>query len=321
MRNWLLMLSLAVLAACGTTTSETYSRDKLEDIGKYPPKPAGYVKARAAIVDFQDKTQSARGRDMRVSMREPGVIEFKDASRSPLGLQASDAFTSLVSESDRFSLIERTRLGDMLKEQGMSGVVDPDELSKGGKVRGIDYLFFGSITNFRVKANKIVTGGGIFDAILGSVAPVDIDTSRTEVETQVGVDIRLVNTTTGEIIASRTGEVIRKDVASAWGLHILGIGGSAKNELEIDEDSKGKILRWALDESYKKMIAPIDAKFARVQPSYCPNCKVELEPGKKFCTKCGKNIEPPKCAKCSQPLEPGAKFCGGCGAKCEEPPK
>jgi curli biogenesis system outer membrane secretion channel CsgG len=293
----------------------------MTDIGNYPPKPAGFSKSRAAIVDFQDKTESAKGGDMRVSMKEPGVIEFKNASRSPLGQQASDQFISLVTRSDRFTLIERTRLGDMLKEQGMSGVVDPSELAKPGKVRGIDYLFFGAITNFRVKANKVKTAGGIFDSVLGSIAPVDIDTSRTEVETQVGVDIRLVNTTTGEIVASEFGEVKRVDVASAWGLRILGIGGEAKNELIIDEDSKGKILRWALDESYKKMLPPIDAKFSRVQPSYCPNCKVELEPGKKFCTKCGKSVEPPKCAKCNTPTEPGAKFCGGCGAKVEEPPK
>jgi curli biogenesis system outer membrane secretion channel CsgG len=322
MRIGYAILAAAVLSACGTSTKETYSRDEMKEIGNYPPKPSGFLKSRAAIVDFQDKTDASGGRGaMRVSMNEPGVIEFKDATKSPLGKQASDQFITLVVRSDRFSLIERTRLNDMLKEQGMTGVVDPAELAKPGKVRGIDYLFFGAITNFRVKAQKVVTGGGIFDSILGNIAPVDIDTSRTEVEIQVGVDIRLVNTTTGEIVASEFGEVKRVDSASAWGLRILGIGGDAKNDVTIDEDSKGKVLRWALDESYRKMIPPIDAKFARAQVSYCPNCKVELEADKKFCTKCGKNIEPPKCAKCQKPLEPGAKFCGSCGAKAEEAPK
>ena len=320
MRIGLSVMAAVVLSACGTSTKETYSRDEMKEIGNYPPKPAGFIKARAAIVDFQDKTDASGGRGaMRVSMQEPGVVEIRDATHSPLGKQASDQFITLVVRSDRFSLIERMRLNDMLKEQGMKGVVDPEELAKPGKVRGIDYLFFGAITNFRVKASKEKIGGGVFDSIIGELAPVKFDSTKTEVEIQVGVDIRLVNTTTGEIVASEFGEVKRTDVASAWGLKILGIGGDAKNNVTIDEDSKGKILRWALDESYRKMVPPIDAKFARAQVSYCPNCKVELEADKKFCTKCGKNIEPPKCTKCQKPIEPGAKFCGSCGAKAEEP--
>ncbi len=320
MRIMTAILVPALLVGCGATTSEKYERDAMPDIGNYPPKPAGYKKPRAAIIGFQDKTETVRGRAMRVSMTEPGVIEIRDASNSPLAQQASDQFISLVVRSDRFSLIERTRVNDMLKEQGMTGVVDPAELAKPGKVRGIDYLFFGAVTNFRVKSNKIVKGGGFLDSVLGNIAPVDIDTSRTEVSTEVGLDIRLVNTTTGEIVASEFGEVKRTDTASAWGVRILGIGGDAENDLQIDEDSKGKILRWAIDETYKKILPPIDAKFSQAQLSYCPNCKTEMEPGKNFCTKCGKNIEPPKCAKCSKPLEPGAKFCGSCGAKVEEAP-
>jgi curli biogenesis system outer membrane secretion channel CsgG len=320
MRVALSMLALAAMAGCGTTTSETYSRDPMPEIGNYAAKPAGYVKSRAAIVDFQDKTQTPGAREYSVSMREPGTVRVRETTRTPIAQQASDQFVSLVARSDRFSLVERTRLNDMLKEQGLTSVVDTDELAKPGKVRGIDYLFFGAITNFRVKVVRTKTAGGIFDAVIPKVAPLDIDTSRTEVEIQVGVDIRLVNTTSGEIVASEFGEVKRVDVASAWGLRILGIGGDAKNELQIDDDSKGKVLRWALDESYRKMIPPIDAKFSRAQPSYCPKCKVELEAGKKFCTKCGTSIEPPKCAKCGTALEAGAKFCGNCGEKTPEAP-
>ncbi len=292
-------LLTVLLAGCGTTTSETYSRDPMEEIGNYPPPPAGLTKARAAVMEFQDKTDSRWDRYER-----------------PVGSQASEQLETLVMRSSRFSLVERQQLENVLREQNLQGVVDPVELAKPGRIRGVDYVFLGAITNFRVKMIKTKTAGGIFDAIIPAIAPLDIDTSKTVVETQVGVDIKLVNTNTGEIVAKDFGEVKREDVASAWGLRILGIGGDAKNELRVDADSQGKILRWALDESYKKMIPPIDEKFSRPQPSYCGKCKVELPTGQKFCTKCGSSVAKPKC-KCGAELEYGARFCGSCGAKLE----
>jgi len=293
------LLALALFAAgCGTTTSENYSRDPMPDIGNYPARPATWHKVRVACNKFQDKTSNRMGYER------------------PVGEQAGEQFETLVIRSDRFNVIERLQLENLLKEQGLEGVVDPAELAKPGKIRGVDYLFLGAITNFRVKINKTSTGGGIFDRVIRPIAPLDIDTSKTVVETQVGVDVKLVNTQTGEIVAKDFGEVKREDVASAWGVRVLGIGGDAKNELKIDADSQGKILRWALDESYKKMLPVIDSKFSRPQASYCPTCKVELAAGQNFCTKCGKGSAKAKCA-CGADLEPNAKFCGGCGKKVE----
>ncbi len=292
----------ALLAGCGTTTSETYSRDPMPEIGNYPAPPAGYAKVRAAVVPFQDKTAS------------------RWQYERPIGAQAGEQFETLVVRSNRFSMIERLQLENLLKEQGLGGVVDPAEIAKPGRVRGIDYLFAGAITNFRVKVTKQKTAGGIFDSILGNMAPLDIDTSKTVVETQVGVDVKLVNTTSGEIVAKDFGEVKREDVASAWGVRVLGIGGDAKNELRIDADSQGKILRWALDESYKKMLPMIDGKFSGPQVSYCQKCKVEMAAGAKFCQKCGAVSGKITC-KCGAELESGSRFCPKCGAKVEGVPE
>lgn len=296
MRRSLTAVGLALLAGCFASSSESVQRDSMPEVKAFPPKPMGYRKVRAAVVDFEDKTRKHRG----------------------IGAQAADAMISIVSESDRFSLIERSRLEELMKEQGLEGVVEPSELSKAGRVRGIDYLFLGAVTNFRVKVTRTRSGGGIWDRVVKPIAPLDIDTSKTEVETQVGVDIRLVNTQTGEIVASRTGEVIHKAVASAWGIRVLGIGGEGSNEIRIDDDSRGKILRHALHESYTEILKVTDEKFSRPQASYCPKCKQELEVGKKFCSKCGSGVEPTKC-KCGATLEPGARFCGECGAKTDAP--
>jgi curli biogenesis system outer membrane secretion channel CsgG len=297
-----LAMTLAALAGCGTTTSEEYKRDPMPEIGNYPPTPATWTKVRVAINKFMDKTNN------------------RSSHSRPVGEQAGEQFETLVIRADRFNVIERLQLENILKEQGLEGIVDPNELAKPGRIRGIDYMFMGAITNFRVKINKTSTGGGIFDRVIRPIAPLDIDTSKTTIETQVGVDIKLVNTTTGEIVAKDFGEVSRIDTASAWGVRVLGIGGDAKNELKIDEDSQGKILRWALDESFKKMLPPIDNKFSKPQPSYCPTCKVELPQNQNFCTKCGKASTKPRCSKegCGTELEVGAKFCGKCGTKVEQ---
>lgn len=295
-------LILAALAGCGTSTKEEYKRDPMPEIGNYKPHPEPWTKVRVAVNKFMDKTNNR-------------------ASHSrPVGEQAGEQYETLVVRSDRFNVVERLQLENILKEQGLEGVVDPAELAKPGRIRGVDYLFLGAITNFRVKINKTKTGGGIFDAVIKPIAPLDIDTSKTEIETQVGVDIKLVNTTTGEIIAKDFGEVSRIDTASAWGVRVLGIGGSAKNELKIDEDAQGKLLRWALDESYKKILPILDNRFSKPQPTYCPTCKVELASGSNFCTKCGKSSTKPTCSKvgCGQELESGAKFCNKCGTKVEQ---
>jgi curli biogenesis system outer membrane secretion channel CsgG len=295
-------LVLAALAGCGTSTKEEYRRDSMPEIGNYPPKPTTWTKVRVGVNKFMDKTNNR-------------------ASHSrPVGEQAGEQFETLVVRADRFNAVDRLQMENILKEQGLEGVVDPAELAKPGRIRGVEYLFLGAITNFRIKINKTRTGGGIFDAVIKPIAPLDIDTSKTEIETQVGVDIKMVNTTTGEIVAKDFGEVTRIDTASAWGVRVLGIGGSAKNELKIDEDAQGKILRWALDESFKKMLPMIDNKFSQAQPTTCPNCKVELPSGSNFCTKCGKTSLKPTCSKegCGTQLEPGSKFCGKCGTKVEQ---
>lgn len=296
MRRTLVATGLVILAGCFASTSETVQRDSMPEVKAFPPKPMGYQKVRAAVVEFEDKTRRHAG----------------------IGAQASDAMISIISESDRFSLIERSRLRELMKEQGLEGVVESSELSKAGRVRGIDYLFLGAVTNFRVMITRQRSSGGIWNHVIRPLAPLDIDTSKTEVETQVGVDIRLVNTQTGEIVASRTGEVIHKAVASAWGIRVLGIGGGGRNEIRIDDDSRGKILRHALHESYLELLKVTDEKFSRPQASYCPKCKQEIEIGKKFCSRCGSGVEPTKC-KCGATLEPGTRFCGECGAKVETP--
>jgi len=58
----------------------------------------------------------------------------------------------------------------------------------------------------------------------------------------------------------------------------------------------------------------------KVEPakSICPSCKQPVEPGQKFCERCGHKLivdQSLKCPSCKKELEPGSKFCDNCGAK------
>ncbi len=283
-----------VLSGCGTSTSETVSRDRMPDVGNYPPPPAGATTRLRA-----------------------GVVEFTDKSGANVADAAGEQLETLAVGSKRFNLIDRMAMKTLIKEQSLEGIVDPSELAKSGKIRGVDYMFIGSVTNFRLMTQKTQTGGGILDRVVGPVAPLKIDTSKTVITTDIGVDIKLVNTTTGEIVSKQFGEVKKELSAGAWGVRVLGIGGDAKNNVQVDKDSQGKLMRYAVDEALRKMLPDIDDKISRPAASVCPKCKTEFAPGSSFCTKCGTGAVATKC-KCGADLELNAKFCGKCGLPVEK---
>src|SRR6187455_1278568 len=104
-------MTLAALTGCGTSTKEEYKRDPMTEIGNYQAKPEPWTRVRVACNKFMDKTNNR-------------------ASHSrPVGEQAGEQFETLLVRSDRFNVIERLQLENILKEQGLEGVVDPAELS------------------------------------------------------------------------------------------------------------------------------------------------------------------------------------------------
>jgi curli biogenesis system outer membrane secretion channel CsgG len=297
MSRILTALGLAIiLSGCGTSSSETVTRDKMPDVGNYPPPPAG-------------STTRLRA----------GVVEFQDKSGAHVAEAAGEQLETLAVSSKRFNLIDRMAMKTLIKEQSLEGIVDPSELARSGKIRGVDYMFIGSVTNFALKTEKTANQGGMFDRLVPGAAPLKIDTSKTIITTDIGVDIKLVNSTTGEIVTKQFGEVKKELTASAWGVRVVGIGGDAKNNVQVDKDSQGKLMRYAVDEALRKMLPDIDDKISHPAAQVCPKCKTEYAPGSSFCTKCGTGAEATKCSKCSAPLELNAKFCGKCGTKVEAP--
>lgn len=184
------------------------------------------------VFSIQVYSQDLSGLKKRVA-----VINFEDRSGygHNIGRGVSDMLVTALVESDQFIVIEREELDEVLKEQGlgMSGTVTPQSAAKIGQLLGVQRIITGSITEFGSKKNKI--GGGIGGFNLG----VSTTSAR------VTVDIRFINTTTGEIPMAKTAE----GEDSSTGLDNVGVDDiDFHNSNTWDNTQLGKASREAINQ-------------------------------------------------------------------------
>ena len=127
------------------------------------------------------------------------VSRFQDRSGggyAHVGEGVADMLATALVKSGKFMVIERQDLEKVLQEQrlGQSGIVTEQSAAKVGKVLGVELLIIGSVSEFGTKQREIggnvpLFGGGVKQKTARAV-----------------VDIRLVNSTTGEIVAAEKEE-------------------------------------------------------------------------------------------------------------------
>jgi curli biogenesis system outer membrane secretion channel CsgG len=140
-------------------------------------------------------------------------------SNQDVGKGISDLLVQKLVQDGKYSVIERKALDKILAEQNFSNSdrADPTSAAKIGKILGVDAIIIGSITKFgRDDKSKTIGGlgavGGRFG--LGGV-------KRNEAKAVCAVSARLVDTTTGEILAAVTGNGESK----RSGTSLVGAGG------------------------------------------------------------------------------------------------
>jgi curli biogenesis system outer membrane secretion channel CsgG len=219
------------LTGCGMSrVSSTYSVDTTP-IKTYTPPPATIKVKTIAILPFKDKT-------------------INSPIKGDVGSMAVDQLTTLLVNSERFSVIERERLDAVLAEQGLAGkgiVVDSATAAQVGKVLGVDLIFTGAVTNWEVKESKSATfvliGGG----------------SERAIDIEMAVDGRIIDTTTGQIFFADSGEVKRTESVSKSAI----LSFAPDGYIRLDQSVAGKQLRLVLDNMLSKIIPKVDSKFSR----------------------------------------------------------
>jgi len=140
-------------------------------------------------------------------------------SNQDIGKGISDMLVDKLLKDGRYRLVERSALDKILAEQNFSNSdrADSNTAAKIGKVLGVDAIIIGSITQFGRDDQHTNVGGGGYG--LGRFGIGGVGASKAKAV--VGITARVINVSTGEILASvqGLGESTRSSTA------LLGGGG------------------------------------------------------------------------------------------------
>jgi curli biogenesis system outer membrane secretion channel CsgG len=188
-----------------------------------------------SISHAQDKAKTAKKRVAVFSFEDKTDHRYHWWNGQPVGDGMADMLITALVKSGRYRVMERKEIDGLLKEQGlgMSGVVTQESAAKAGKVLGVELAVIGAVTEFGYK--KLSTGGAL--------KKVGIGASVSKQSATVGIDVRFVNTTSGEILKA---ESMRKEKSKMGGsLDTEDI--SFDSEAKFDESLVGKATREAVD--------------------------------------------------------------------------
>ncbi|WP_421919595.1 CsgG/HfaB family protein [Marinifilum sp.] len=176
------------------------------------------IKKRIAVFVFEDKTDKS----------------WRWWNNKGVGDGVSDMLTTALVKSGNYRVMERAEIDRILNEQdfGQSGRVTQQSAAKIGQVLGVEIAVIGSVSEFGYKKGE--TGGAIRGLGIGV----------SNQQAVVGVDVRMVNTNTGEII---TAENVRKK-KSAKGLKLRTNKLNFRDRKDFDESLVGKAAREAIED-------------------------------------------------------------------------
>jgi hypothetical protein len=128
---------------------------------------------------------------------------------------------------------------------GMSGAVNPDTAAKVGRMIGVGVIVTGGVTEFGIKQSKLGVGG------LGRILPFGGGAGMKTDKGRVVLDLRFVDTSTGQILSAETAE----GEESSHGVDIdLSLAPSVEFGKEgFDETVIGKATRKAVDQVVEKI--------------------------------------------------------------------
>ncbi len=201
----LLGFGIVSLTGCATLDQLTQPTAQVDNnAGAQALPPYSGPKARIAIADFDVKAAKANG-EIGSGLREMLV-------------------TALVN-SNRFSVVERQALAAVMQEQELSasGASQTDGSAQRGKIKTADLVITAAVTEFEPQASGgsggLGGGGGVGSGILGGLLSASLNKAH------MALDIRIVDTSTSEILASTRVQGQASDVAGAFMAGFLGSWG------------------------------------------------------------------------------------------------
>lgn len=132
-----------------------------------------------------------------------------------IGDGMADQLTDALMQSGQFTVMERQNIKDVTTEEDFanSGRVQKSQSAQTGKLVSAQILVQGTITEFESASSGNANGFGIGGFHLGS----------SKSEAHVGLIIRMIDTTTGEVLASQRVEGKAESSGVKWGANTPGV--------------------------------------------------------------------------------------------------
>lgn len=194
-----------------------------------------------------------------------GNIQAIFGTNQDVGKGVADMLVTKLVNSGVYSVIERKALDKVLAEQNFSNSdrADPSSAARIGKILGVDAIIIGSITQFGRDDKSLGVAGGALGGIAGRYGLGGV--GKRNAKAVVGINARLINTDTAEILAAAEG----KGESSRSGATLLGSGGSAGalGGAGIDMSSKNfgdTILGEAVGQAVGSLATQLDQQASRL---------------------------------------------------------
>ncbi len=166
-----------------------------------------------------------------------GVLRFTNHTSAgwwsgSMGSELQDMLAAELSSIGAFQVLERKEIDAVLGEQdlGASGRIDSQTKAKMGKIKGAKYLVAGTVSAFEEQTSG--SGGGV--SVMGFSVGGKSD------KAYMAVDLKVIDTTTGEIVDARTVEASSSSSGLALGASIGVVSG---NLGKYEKTPTGKAIR------------------------------------------------------------------------------
>jgi len=236
-RKFLATLAIfAALCSLGCMESMVKAEAKTDTGQEMGLPPYSGPRARVAIADFEWKV-GQEGSSTKIGFGGQTIEITQTETGYTTGLR--DMLTTAMVQTKRYRVVERQNMDSIKKEMalGSSGYTDKSGVQK-GKIKGADLLVMGAITGWEPGTSG--GGGGIGGGVLGKATAMFGAVKGAYKKSSMAMDLRIVDTSTSEVLAATRVEGVAKDVNLGGFLGAIGgsggmaggLGGYAKTPME-----------------------------------------------------------------------------------------
>lgn len=216
-KRWAGTVVLVVVTLLAATVVHAQAPDttSISVAAEIPVEPA-MVRPSITVTDFEFGTVAAQisgDKQTRKRLEKMGIRDT-DGFAAQLGVGAADLIVEKLLAVGGFRVLERKQLAAIQQEQGLES--DSGKISSLVKVVRARYIVSGSVTRLGFEERHL---GGLLGR---ASSPFLYGLGAKKELTQVFLTARVIDTETGEIVASFTGEGASN---RGWGVTFFGMGG------------------------------------------------------------------------------------------------